>query len=69
MLWDIIQQVQISSAESRGREATNRAEQLEHRVLRLEEELLTTRSQLRRLTEILEQRFGEDLNGDGRVGR
>lgn len=68
MLWDLIQQVQISAADSKGKEATNRAELLERRVLRLEEELLNTRGQLRRLTEILEERFGEDLNGDGRVG-
>ncbi len=69
MLWDLIQQVQISAAKSKGAEAVNRAEQLEQKVLRLEAELLTTRNQLRRLTEILETRFGEDMNGDGRVGR
>ena len=69
MLWDLIQQAQISSTESKSRAASSRAEELERRVARLEEELLATRSQLRRLTEILEQRFGEDLNGDGRVGR
>ena len=69
MLWDLIQQAQISSAESKSRAASSRAEELERRVARLEEELLATRSQLRRLTEILEQRFGEDLNGDGQVGR
>ena len=69
MLWDLIQQAQIGSAQSQGKAATHRAEQLERRVLRLEEELLATRNQLRRLTEILETRFGEDLNGDGRVGR
>lgn len=69
MLWDLIQQAQISAEQSKGNEATDRAELLERRVLRLEEELLTTRNQLRRLTEILEERFGEDLNGDGRVGR
>jgi len=69
MLWDLIQQAQISSAESRGREASSRVEVLEGRLARLEGELLATRNQLRCLTEILEQRFGEDLNGDGRVGR
>ncbi len=69
MLWDLIQQAQISAAQSKGNEATDRAELLERRVVRLQEELLTTRNQLRRLTEILEERFGEDLNGDGRVGR
>ncbi|MSR43643.1 MAG: hypothetical protein EXS29_07125 [Pedosphaera sp.] len=69
MLWDLIQQVQISAAKSKGTEAADHAKQLERRVLRLEEELLVTRNQLRRLTEILESRFGEDLNGDGKVGR
>ncbi len=69
MLWDLIQQVQIRAAKSKGAEAVAHAEQLERQVLRLEEELGATRQQLRRLTEILEARFGEDLNGDGRVGR
>jgi hypothetical protein len=69
MLWDLIQQAQISDAKRKGEVATGRADQLERRVRRLEEELLTTRSQLRRLTELLEAKFGEDLNGDGKVGR
>jgi chaperonin cofactor prefoldin len=69
MLWDLIQQVQLSHRRAESETLDHRAESLERRVLRLEEELIRTRGQLRALTELLERRFGEDLNGDGQIGR
>ena len=61
LIWDLIQHGQISDAQSR-------AENLEDRVLRLEHELRATNETLMRLLKALESRFGEDLDGDGRVG-
>lgn len=69
MLWDIIQQVQISNRRAESETLESRALSVDRRIQRMEEELLKTRDQLRRLTEVLEQRFGEDLNTDGKIGR
>jgi uncharacterized coiled-coil protein SlyX len=73
MLWDLIQHFQISGeAESRAQETrqlANRSRALADRVGQLEQELDRTRAQLRALTELLERRFGEDLNGDGKITR
>jgi len=61
-LWDIIQQGQISNV---SRDQGD----LMARVARLEDELVRTNRALMQLVEGLEKRFGEDLDGDGRVGR
>jgi len=61
-LWDIIQQGQISSVSRDQGDLTAR-------VARLEDEVVRTNRALMRLIEGLEKRFGEDLDGDGRVGR
>lgn len=55
MLWDLIQQVQLSDQQSY-------TESLERKVNRLEKELHVTNESLRYLTEILEQKFGEGLS-------
>lgn len=68
MLWNIIQQVDIDQQRTESKLLASRAQSLEGRVRQMEEDLLRTRGQLRRLTELLEQRFGEDLDGDGAVG-
>ena len=60
-IWDLIQHGQI-------RESHDRATSLERRVIRLEGEMRRTNETLIRLLEKLEERFGEDLDGDGRVG-
>ncbi len=61
-LWDIIQQGQISNV---SRDQTD----MMTRVARLEDEVVRTNRALIQLIEALEKRFGEDLDGDGRVGR
>ncbi len=61
LFWDLMQQSQISN--QRGR-----ADSLEERVSQLESELHGTREVLHKLVSILEQEFGKDIDGDGRIG-
>lgn len=60
-IWDMIQQGQISDQQSR-------ADSLEDRVESLEAELQATREALVEIVRRLENRLGEDFDGDGRVG-
>ena len=60
-LWDLVQHSQIE-------EQSKRAGTLEARVAQLEGELLQVRQTVHEALRRLEQRFGEDLDGDGRVG-
>ena len=60
-MWDIIQQSQIGAQR-------DRADSLEERVADLEDQIRLTNRALATLVEVLERRFGEDLNGDGAVG-
>ena len=60
-LWDLVQHSQIE-------EQSRRAGTLEARVAQLEGELLQVRQTLHEALRRLEQRFGEDLDGDGGVG-
>lgn len=59
--WDLIQQYQIY-----GQQKT--AETLEERGLCLENDLRNTRETLDNLLKLLEEKFGHDLDGDGKVG-
>jgi chaperonin cofactor prefoldin len=61
ILWNLIQHGQIQQS----RQMT---ETLESRVERLEAELHRTNETLISLLKTLEQRFGDDLDGDGRIG-
>ena len=61
LIWDIIQHGQIQDSH-------RRAETLEQRVDALEKELRRTNDALIQLLRALEKRFGEDLDGDNRVG-
>jgi hypothetical protein len=60
-IWDLIQQGQIG-------EAQQQAATMEQRVQHLESELRRTNDVLLRLLRRMEQRFGEDLDGDNHVG-
>jgi hypothetical protein len=62
LFWDLIQQSQISSQ----REST---ESLEEWVRDLERELREVQKIQLRLLETLENHYGRDLDGDGRVSR
>jgi len=61
LFWDLMQQSQIS-------EHKERADSLEDQVMRLENELLRTRCLLHKVIVTLENEFGKDIDGDGRVG-
>ena len=61
LIWDLIQHGQIN-------QTRERAASLEQRVERLENELQRTNDALMRLLSALEHRFGQDLDGDGRLG-
>ena len=61
LFWDLIQQSQIS--DQRGR-----SEDLSARVGQLEGELHRTQRTLHELVVLLEKRFGEDIDGDGKIG-
>jgi chaperonin cofactor prefoldin len=61
LFWDLIQQNQISNQSSRS-------DSLEHRVASLERQMEATNGLLRELLTRLEQRLGEDINRDGRIG-
>ena len=60
-VWDLIQQHQLQSRRTE-------TEDLESRVATLEKEVADMRSLLNVLLERLEARFGEDVDGDGRIG-
>lgn len=60
-IWDMIQHGQIHSA-------NERASSLEQRVALLEDDLRVTNDTLMQLLRRLELRFGEDLDGDNRIG-
>lgn len=61
LFWDLWQQSQISDQDSRS-------SSLEHRVAALEQEVHKTQVLVRELIGRLEEKFGEDIDGDGRVG-
>lgn len=59
--WDLLQQSQIT-------EHSDRAQTLEMKVQYLEKNLLQTQHLLRNLIVKLEEKFGEDIDGNGIVG-
>ena len=59
--WDLMQQSQIS-------DQREQAETLERKVMYLERDLLKTQNLLRVLIIKLEEKFGEDIDGNGIVG-
>ena len=61
LFWDLIQQSQISSQSSQ-------TDSLERRVAELERQADAMNRLLREMVTRLEQRLGEDVNRDGRIG-
>ena len=60
LFWDLLQQSQIS--EQRGK-----ADNLDIRVRQLEGELQRVQRTLHNLVVLLEERFGEDIDRDGKI--
>ena len=61
LFWDLIQQSQIS-------DQGQRSDSLENQVYCLQQELQQTRTVLHKLIMIMEEKFGEDIDGDGKLG-
>jgi hypothetical protein len=61
LIWDLIQHGQI-------KQSRQQTETLAARADRLETELHQTNETLIALLRTLEKRFGDDLDGDGRIG-
>ena len=61
LFWDLMQESQLKEHETR-------AGNLEERVAALEAELTRTRQILSEALRRLEGKFGDDLDGDGRIG-
>ncbi|SDS11951.1 hypothetical protein SAMN05216503_2033 [Polaribacter sp. KT25b] len=59
--WDLIQQSKIN-------EQSDKANNLEERVLILEKELQNTKILLRKTLVTLEKHLGKDIDGDGKLG-
>jgi hypothetical protein len=61
LFWDLIQQGQLH-------EQSQRTGSMEERIRDLEADLERTNRTLLDLMRVLEQKFGEDLDRDGRIG-
>lgn len=61
LIWDLKGEGRLSNPEESSAA-------LEERVARIERDLARTNRTLIRLLEALEDKFGEDLDGDGRIG-
>ena len=61
LFWDLIQQSQIG-------DQRKKADDLDTRVRLLEGELRRTQRTLHDLVMLLEKRFGEDIDADGKLG-
>ncbi len=61
LFWELFQQSQISDQEEH-------AQNLEDRVASLENKLYRTQTLLNRLIGLLEEKYGQDIDGDGKVG-
>lgn len=59
--WDLLQQSQLA-------EQRDKAETLERKVMYLERDMLKTQNLLRDLIIKLEEKFGEDIDGNGIIG-
>tara|TARA_R110002074_G_scaffold370629_1_gene545519 strand:+ start:233 stop:424 length:192 start_codon:yes stop_codon:yes gene_type:complete len=61
LFWDLIQQSELD-------EQKGKADSLEERVKTLENELTKTKELLLKTLKVLEERSGEDINDDGKIG-
>lgn len=61
LFWDLMQESQISDQREKSAD-------LNSRVRLLEDELQRTQRTLHDLVMLLEERFGEDIDADGKIG-
>lgn len=61
IFWDLMQQDELEKQE-------DKANSLEERVQKLEDELVATRTLLRKTLVALETHITEDIDGDGKMG-
>lgn len=61
IFWDLMQQDELEKQE-------DKANSLEERVQKLEEDLATTRTLLRKTLAALETHITQDIDGDGKMG-
>lgn len=61
LFWDLIQQSELD-------EQKGKADSLEERVAELETELSSTKALLLKTLRILEERSGQDIDDDGKIG-
>ena len=61
LFWDLIQQSELE-------EQKGKADSLEERVNELEKELSATKALLLKTLRVLEERSGQDINDDGKIG-
>ncbi len=61
LFWDLIQQSELD-------EQKGKADSLEERVATLETELSSTKALLLKTLRILEERSGQDIDDDGKIG-
>lgn len=61
LFWDLIQQSELE-------EQKGKADSLEERVAVLETELTNTKALLLKTLRVLEERSGQDIDDDGKVG-
>ena len=62
IFWDLLQEDKLQQQQAQ-------ADSLEERVVHLEDELKKTRSLLEKTLVALEEHIGEDIDGDGKLGR
>ena len=68
MFWDLIQHSQIGGGPDKTRDVERRTLTVEKRIVMLEDDLRATQDLLIKLCERLETYFGEDIDGDGKIG-
>lgn len=68
MFNDLVQESRMGASRDKTKAVERRTLTLEKRLIMLEEELRHTQDLLIRLVERLETRFGEDIDGDGKIG-
>ncbi len=68
LFWDLMQQSQLRTQDSQLRDQERQAMGQAARITYLENELRRTQKTLHNLIGLLEEKFGQDIDGDGKIG-